>query len=91
MALSFDRLDRKEKTLSLGVYPAVSLKQARITRDAARAMVAQGEDPSEAKQEQKRLQRETNGQTFAKLAKHSLQNNERKANQPRPFPRQNTT
>ena len=62
------RLDGKEKTLSIGVYPATTLKQARLTRDAARAMVAQGEDPSEAKQEQKRIKREANGQTFAKIS-----------------------
>ena len=62
------RLDGKEKTLSIGVYPATTLKQARLTRDAARAMLAQGEDPSEAKQEQKRIKREANGQTFAKIA-----------------------
>jgi integrase len=61
------RLDGREKTLSMGVYPAVSLQHARKLRDDARSMVANGEDPSEAKQEQKRLKREANGQTFKRI------------------------
>jgi hypothetical protein len=40
-----------KKTLALGVYPAVSLAQARKTRDAARELMAQGIDPSSAKQD----------------------------------------
>jgi integrase len=40
----------KQKTLSLGVYPAVSLIQARKGREAARELLAQGIDPSTAKQ-----------------------------------------
>ncbi len=35
----------KQARLSLGVYPAASLKEARTTRDEARALVAQGVDP----------------------------------------------
>ena len=41
------RFDGKEKRLSLGVYPDVSLKDARDRRDAARKLVADGIDPSE--------------------------------------------
>jgi integrase len=41
------RYDRKEKLLSLGSYPEVSLKQARKLRDDARALLAAGTDPSE--------------------------------------------
>lgn len=37
----------KEKRLSLGVYPAVGLKDARDRRDAARKLLAAGVDPSE--------------------------------------------
>lgn len=40
------RLGGKEKRLSLGVYPAVSLKQARVERDKLRDLVANGDDPS---------------------------------------------
>lgn len=40
----------KEKLLSIGVYPEVSLKEACDKRDAARAQLRDGKDPSEEKQ-----------------------------------------
>ncbi len=43
------RFDGKQKTLSLGPYPAVSLKDARLKRDDARALLAKGVDPSAAR------------------------------------------
>ncbi len=48
------RFDGKEKRLSLGVYPDVSLADAREARDAARKLLAAGNDPSTARQEAKR-------------------------------------
>lgn len=39
------RIDGKEKLLALGVYPDVSLAQARQARDNARSQLAQGIDP----------------------------------------------
>ncbi|MET3117299.1 integrase [Undibacterium sp. GrIS 1.8] len=39
------RLHGKEKLMALGVYPEVSLKEARDKRDAARKLVAEGIDP----------------------------------------------
>jgi integrase len=39
----------REKTLALGVYPDVSLAEARRRREEARAMLANGTDPSEQK------------------------------------------
>ena len=47
------RFNRKEKRLSLGVYPDVSLKDARERRDDARKLVANGVDPSENRKAQK--------------------------------------
>lgn len=41
------RFGRKEKRISLGLYPAVSLAEARENRDLFRAMLADGTDPSE--------------------------------------------
>lgn len=41
----------KRKTLALGVYPAVSLAKARQRREKARALLADGIDPSTAKKE----------------------------------------
>ena len=39
------RIDGKMKTLSMGVYPLVTLKQARQSHDAARELLAKGIDP----------------------------------------------
>lgn len=44
----------KEKVLALGVYPAVSLADARIAHQAARKVLASGTDPSAQKQVDKR-------------------------------------
>src|SRR4051812_8307587 len=46
----------KEKRLSLGVYPDVSLKTARDKRDAARQQLAAGVDPGHARKAQKLAQ-----------------------------------
>ncbi len=43
------RYEGKEKRLSLGVYPDISLKDARERRDEARRLLANGVDPSEAR------------------------------------------
>ena len=61
------RLDGKEKLYSIGVYPDVTLAQARKAKDEARAKVAAGVDPSEAKQDEKRLRLEAKGHTFEKV------------------------
>ena len=45
----------KEKLLALGVYPDVSLSDARERRAQARKLVAAGNDPSETKKAAKRL------------------------------------
>ncbi len=49
------RFAGKEKMLSLGTYPTVSLKDARLIRDKTKALLAQGVDPSLARQEEKRI------------------------------------
>ncbi|ELE6755627.1 DUF4102 domain-containing protein, partial [Salmonella enterica] len=43
------RIDGKEKLLALGVYPDVSLADARAKRDEARKGIAGGIDPLELK------------------------------------------
>jgi integrase len=43
------RFASKQKTLSMGVYPAVGLQQARKLRADARALLAEGIDPNAAK------------------------------------------
>ena len=47
------RFAEKEKRLSLGVYPEVSLKAARAKRDEARRLLGDGIDPSEHRQQNK--------------------------------------
>lgn len=47
------RINGKEKRISLGVYPEISLKEARDRRENARKLVAQGVDPSVHRKAQK--------------------------------------
>lgn len=47
------RFGGKEKTLSFGVYPEVTIKEAREKRDAARKLLRQEIDPSKAKKDKK--------------------------------------
>ncbi|WP_024780670.1 tyrosine-type recombinase/integrase [Pseudomonas corrugata] len=54
----------KQKRMSLGCYPQVSLKDARIRRDEARALVAQGINPYEHRKQQRRATRSAAEHTF---------------------------
>jgi hypothetical protein len=47
------RFEGKEKMLSFGVYPEVSLNDARSSRDVARELLTQGIDPSVLRKEEK--------------------------------------
>ena len=47
------RFQGKEKRISLGVYPAIGLKDARARRDEAKELLAKGVDPGERKKEEK--------------------------------------
>ncbi len=47
------RFDGKEKRLSVGTYPDVSLKGARDKRDELRTQIAGGVDPSSIRREEK--------------------------------------
>ncbi len=59
----------KEKLLALGVYPEVSLGDARERRTQARKTLAGGTDPGEAKKEAKRQSTLNNGNTFETIAR----------------------
>lgn len=59
----------KRKTLALGVYPAVSLAQARKQRDKARELLAQGIDPGVTKQAEKVASRVAAANTFEAVAR----------------------
>ena len=54
------RFDGKEKRLSLGVYPDVSLKEARNRREEFRQQVANGIDPSEVRKVEKEIASDKN-------------------------------
>jgi len=61
----------KEKLLTLGDYPAVSLKEARQARDAAKSLLKDGIDPSAERQERKKASAvaQPADDTFQALAK----------------------
>ncbi len=59
----------KEKLLALGVYPEVSLADARDRRAQARKVLAAGNDPGEAKKEAKRLTMLKSANGFEALAR----------------------
>ena len=58
----------KEKLLSVGTYPEVTLKQARERRDAARRLLGEGIDPSEHRRAAKAANEEAGGNTFKAVA-----------------------
>jgi hypothetical protein len=58
------RFAGKRKTLSLGVYPDVTLADARQGRDDARRLLAKGIDPSKRKKEKKIAQQELMDNSF---------------------------
>lgn len=62
------RVAGKEKKLSIGVYPDISLAEARLKRDDARKVLAEGGDPSEKKQIEKLTKKLTVENTFKALA-----------------------
>lgn len=62
------RVDGKEKLLSIGAYPEISLSDARKRRDEARALVAAGKDPSREKQRAKLQSRVEADNTFQAIS-----------------------
>jgi integrase len=58
------RYDGKEKRLSLGVYPAITLAQARVRRNEAREQLAHGIDPSENRKAEKLAKANRQANTF---------------------------
>lgn len=66
------RFAGKQKTLALGVYPAVSLAKARQRREAARELLAEGIDPSAAKSQEKQARAAAAVNTFEAVAREWL-------------------
>jgi len=63
------RFTGKEKRLSLGVYPHISLKQARDRRDDAKKLLANGVDPSEQRKATKAAVTERAANSFEAVAR----------------------
>jgi integrase len=63
------RFDGKEKLLSLGEYPRISIADARRRRDAALAQLDEGIDPSAEKQKRKRAIEGETSATFEAIAR----------------------
>ena len=61
------RFNKKEKRLSIGVYPRISLKEARKQKDLAKDQLAQSIDPS-AEKKRKRLEESNSENTFRMVA-----------------------
>ena len=59
----------KRKTLSIGKYPTVSLVEARAAAENARRLLVSGQDPSEAKQQEKRERQAAALNTFEAIAR----------------------
>jgi len=66
------RVDGKQKTLSLGLYPEVSLAQARKKREDARKMLAEGLDPMAERAAVKAAKTAKETHTFEVIAKEWL-------------------
>jgi integrase len=66
------RLAGKRKTLSMGVYPEISLKEARAKRDKAREQIAKGIDPGITRKIEKAGSSEN---TFSAIAKEFIEGN----------------
>lgn len=62
------RVDGKEKTLSIGAYPTITLAQAREQAETARKQRADGIDPSKAKQAEKEERKAALLNTFQAIA-----------------------
>jgi integrase len=62
------RMDGKEKTLSVGSYPEITLKDARLLHEEARALLARGVDPSQHKQATKGARQAEQANTLQAVA-----------------------
>jgi len=59
----------KRRTVALGVYPTVTLSNARVRREEARELLAQNIDPNEAKKSTKRASKLAAKNTFEAVAR----------------------
>ena len=67
------RFDGKQKMLSFGAYPAVTLSDARRKREDAKIALAKGIDPSDIARQEKQQSRIEAENTFGAIAEELLQ------------------
>lgn len=67
------RYNNKEKRLSFGSFPLISLTAARDKRDNARLIIQNGDDPAVVKQEKKALKQVNSANTFEAIAREWLE------------------
>jgi integrase len=63
------RFEGKQKTLSFGVFPDVGLKDARVRRDEAKKLLANGIDPGAVRKAQKSAKQERAANSFEVVAR----------------------
>jgi integrase len=61
--------DGKQKTMAFGIHPMVSLRDARIKRDEARALLDEGKDPAVVKKLKIQANIEASRNTFERVAR----------------------
>ena len=66
------RFGGKFRTLAFGVFPDVSLADARAKRESARRLIAAGEDPAERRKQDERDARAISGETFGVIGEEWL-------------------
>jgi len=69
------RIAGRERIMALGVYPGVSIIEAREKRDEARKALRTGNDPAEVKKETKRVGKLKDEHTFEGIAREWYQQN----------------
>lgn len=69
------RLNGKEKLLTVGKYPEISLQEARQSLEQAKAMLANGIDPAKEKQKEKEERKKAQLNTFEHIARQWHQEN----------------
>jgi integrase len=66
------RYDAKQKLLALGQYPAISLTDARLKRDAAKKLLSAGVDPSIERKAERRAAQMSRRNTFEAVAEELM-------------------
>jgi integrase len=67
------RFGDKEKRLSFGIYPIITLKSARDKRDDAKLIIENGNDPAVLKQEEKIAKQVDSANTFESIAREWME------------------